>query len=578
MIKTLKIFYNFLFNYKKRFNFFIFVLLFTTIIGNTTPYISKLLIDAIPSLNYSLLFKLTSLFIGVRVAVNFLRAFGRYLGDKVLFPASRDARIKIFKKVQDLDFAFHVNKSTGKLISIFKRGDRGFFHLFDSIHHDILEVLISLFVSLFFLTQITPVISLLMVFTFLVNLFIGWRLIGLNIEKRRVFNRSEDKVSGIITDNLLNFETVKFFAQEKKEGIRLRQEFKDWLDKFWQYANSFRLMNIVSGTLSNLGILGILWIVIQKLQSGLISIGDLVMVISLTTNFYYEFFNLMRQVRSIAKHYTDIESYFSILGSEILVKDPKKPVELKNIKGRIDFDNVSFSYKDGKQNVLKKMDLLIEPGESVAFVGYSGVGKTTIMKLLLRFYDVDDGKILIDGVDIRKLTKSQLRSSIGIVPQNPILFNNTIRFNLVYGNPSVTEEEIERAVKIANLYDFINNLSEKYETKVGERGIKLSGGQKQRLAIARMILANPKIIIFDEATSSLDSESESLIQESLWEVAENRTTLIIAHRFSTIAGADKIVVIEKGNIVEMGSHEKLIEKKGIYHYLWKLQTQKKKTL
>ena len=574
MIKTLKTFYSFLFNYKKKFFFFLFVLFFTAVLGNTTPYISKLLIDAVPSLDYLLLLKLTCLFVGVRIAANLLGAFSDYLGDKVLLPASKDARVKVFKKIQDLDFAFHVNKSTGKLISIFKRGDGAFFNLFGAIHRDILGVVISLFVSLFFLAQITPIISLLMLFTFLVNLFVGWRLIKLNMEKRKVFNKSEDRISGIITDNLLNYETVKFFAQEEKEENRLREEFKGWLDKFWQYANSFRLINVIPGTLSNLGILGILWIVIQKLQLGLIGVGDLVMAISLTSSFYYGFFNLIWQVRNIAKHYTDLENYFSILNKEILVKDPEQPTNLESVKGGIDFDNVGFSYKDGKQDVLKKMDLRIEPGESVAFVGYSGVGKTTIMKLLLRFYDVTEGKILIDGVDIRKLTKKQLRSFIGIVPQDPILFNNTIRFNLTYGNPSVTKEEINRAIRIANLHDFIDSLPVRCETRVGERGIKLSGGQKQRLAIARMILANPKIIIFDEATSSLDSESESLIQESLWEVAENRTTLIIAHRFSTIAGADKIVVIENGNIVEMGSHEKLIEQKGVYHHLWKLQTKK----
>ena len=573
MIETLKIFYSFLFNYKKEFFFFIFVLLFSAVLKNTTPYISKLLIDAVPSLDYWLLLKLTFLFVGVRIMVNLLRAFSEHLGALVLLPSSKDARIKVFKKIQDLDFAFHVNKSTGMLISIFKRGNNAFFNLFDSFHHDVLGVLISLLVGLFFLAQVTPILSFLMIFTFSINLFVGWNLIKLNMKKRKAFNESEDKISGIITDNLLNYETVKFFAQEEKEESRLKDEFKDWLDKFWKYVDSFRLIDIVSGTLSNLGILGILLVTIKRLQLGLIGIGDLVMVISLTSNFYYELFHLIWRIRNIAKHYIDIESYFSVLGSEILVKDPEKPIDLNNIKGRIDFDNVGFSYKDGKQDVLKKMDLHIEPGESVAFVGYSGVGKTTIMRLLLRFYDVTEGRILIDEVDIRKLTKKQLRSSIGIVPQDPILFNNTIKFNLTYGNPSVGKEEMERAIRIANLSDFIDGLPERYETLVGERGIKLSGGQRQRLAIARMVLVNPNIIIFDEATSSLDSESESLIQESLWEVAENRTTLIIAHRFSTIAGADKIVVIEKGNIVEMGSHEKLLKKKGIYHHLWKLQTE-----
>jgi len=574
MVKTLKTFYGFLFNYKKKFLWFLFILIFLTALGNTTPYVSKLLIDAIPSLNYPLLLKLTIHYVLIRIVTNLLRAFSNYLGDKVLLPASRDARVKVFKKIQDLDFAFHVNKSTGALISAFKRGDSAFFNLFISIHQNILGVIVSLSVGLFFLFQVTPSIAILMLVTFVMNLFIGWNLVSVNMEKRKNFNQSEDQISGIITDNLLNYETVKFFAQEEKEEKRLIGKFDGWLDKFWQYANSFRLIDIVSGTLSNLGILWILIITIEKLEAGLIGVGDLVMVISLTTNFYFEFFNLIWQVRNIAKHYTDLYVYFSVFDNDILVKDPEKPIILKNIKGKINFDNVGFSYKDGKQNVLKKMDLSISPGESVAFVGYSGAGKTTIMKLLLRFYDVNSGGILIDGVDIRKITKKQLRSLIGVVPQDPILFNNTIGFNLTYGNTDVSNEKIKKAIEIANLSEFIESLPDGYETQVGERGIKLSGGQKQRLAIARMILSDSKIIIFDEATSSLDSKSESLIQESLWEIAKNRTMLIIAHRFSTIAGADKIVVIGKGNVVEMGSHQKLIQKKGIYHQLWKLQTQK----
>ncbi len=574
MIKTLKRFYSFILHYKKRFILFIFVLLIANILGNLTPYISKLLIDAAPSLDYSLLLKLIFLFIGTRLFAYLLRTLSQYLGDKVLLPASRDARIKVFERVQALDYSFHVNKSTGRLISNFKRGNRAFYKVFQAIHFDILGIIISFTIILAFLSGITPIMSALMLFTFTVNLFFCGKLILLNMEKRRIFNKSEDKVSGVITDSLLNYETVKFFAKEKKEIKRLEDKFKDWLDKSWEYVNTFRYIDIVAGILSNLGILGALWITVGKLQAELITVGDLVMVISFTSSFYYNFFHLIWQLRDIAKNFTDIEGYFDVLDYETHVKDPENPVKLKNIKGEIYFNDVTFSYKEGKQNILRKMNLHISPGESVAFVGYSGAGKTTIMNLLLRFYNLDKGKILIDGVDICKLSKKQLRSIIGIVPQDPILFNNTIKFNLMYGDFSASKQEIEKATKIANLYSFINSLPKKYETQVGERGIKLSGGQKQRLAIARMILANPKIIIFDEATSSLDSESESLIQEALWKIAENRTTLIIAHRFSTIAGADKIVVIEKGNVAEMGSHEELIEKKGIYHHLWKLQIEK----
>jgi len=407
---------------------------------------------------------------------------------------------------------------------------------------------------------------------FIGNLFVGWHLIKFNMERRKNFIQTEDKISGIIADNMINYETVKFFAQEQKEEKRLKHEFKDWMEKLLAYANSFRLMEITIATLSNLGILVILWIVLRKLIMAEISTGDLVMVITFIGSFYHHLFDLIYRVRDIAKSYIDIERYFSILDNEILIKDPTKPIKVKKIKGEIQFNNVSFNYPDNKKDLLHKINLHIKPGESVAFVGRSGVGKTTIIRLLLRFYDVSNGKILIDGINVRDFTKSQLRSFIGIVPQEPILFNNTIGFNIAYGNPKAKKQDIFQAVKMANLDRFINRLPLGYKTIVGERGIKLSGGQKQRLAIARMLLVNPRIIIFDEATSNLDSESERLIQDALWKVAQNRTVLIIAHRFSTVRKADKIIVLEQGKIVESGNHNELIKKKGLYSYLWELQS------
>lgn len=573
MFKIFKRFYHFLFRYKKAFVFFVIVLVAASVLANLGPYFYKLLIDNLPSRDYSKIMKILFLFIGARIAANLLNALSHYLGDKVMIPASRDARITVFRYIQDLDFAFHVNKNTGSLISAFKRGDGAFFGLFHDLHYEVSGVFISLLVLLFFFSQIDTSLVFLILLIFAGNIFLSWRLIKLNIRKRTAFNQAEDRISGVITDNLINYETVKFFAQEKKETRRLRNEFKDWVAKLWQYVNTFRLMDISIGTISNLGSLLIFWLVVKKLIAGESGVGDFVMVASFMTGFYWQFFRLLYHLRNIARNFADIQRYFSILDDKIEVKDPAKPLKIKNIQGKIKFEKVGFSYPDSKGKILKNINLLIKPKETVAFVGRSGVGKTTLVRLLLRFYDVKKGKIMIDGTDIRKLSKSHLRSFFGVVPQEPILFNNTIGYNIIYGKNKTSFSEMAKAAKMANLHDFINALPKKYDTEVGERGIKLSSGQKQRLAIARMLLVNPKVIIFDEATSNLDSESERLIQDALWKVAKERTVLIIAHRFSTVRRADKIVVMEKGQIVEAGSHQDLIEnKKGLYRYLWLLQS------
>lgn len=572
MIKIFKRFYRFIFKYKWLFLLFVLTLTITAILENLTPYAYKLLVESIPQKSYQGLMAALLLFVGLKVFSNWLDALSRFLGDKVLFPASRDARIKIFRQVQDLDFAFHINKNTGSLISAFKRGDGAFFSFFDDLNA-FFKIFVSLIVAVYFFSKITPVISILMIGIFFGNIIFSWFLIKRNIKQRSLFNQAEDDISGIITDNLLNYETVKFFAKEEKEEKRLRERFTGWIKALWGYANTFRLMDICIGTFSNLGIFIIYYVVVKKIIIGEIGVGDFVLIASFTTGFYYRFFEMLYKLRSMAKNVIDISNYFSILDQEVLVKDPQNPRKIENIKGEITFENVDFNYVDNPKNVLNDFTLKIESGESVAFVGRSGAGKTTIIKMLLRFYDVSRGRILVDGVDIKEFTKSSLRSLMGVVPQEPILFNNTIGYNIAYGNDNAKPEDINKSAKMANLHDFINRLPLKYETPVGERGIKLSGGQKQRLAIARMILSNPKIIIFDEATSNLDSESEKLIQDSLWKIAKGRTVLIVAHRFSTVRDANRIVVLEEGKIVEMGSHKELIsDTNGLYYYLWNLQT------
>ena len=270
--------------------------------------------------------------------------------------------------------------------------------------------------------------------------------------------------------------------------------------------------------------------------------------------------------------YTDIKDYFAILDYPLEVKDPEQPLKFECKKGEVEFKNLSFSYLGGR-DALKNISITMSAGTSTALVGRSGSGKTTMTKLLMRVYDPDEGQVLVDGFDIRQIKKEDLRRSLGIVPQEPILFNSSIGYNIGYSLENAAKEEIENAAKLANLHDFIVTLEKGYDTVVGERGVKLSGGQKQRLAIARVFLLNPKIIIFDEATSHLDSESERLIQESIERLSKGKTLIIIAHRLSTIMRADKIIVLDNGKVIEEGLHDELISKSGgIYKKLWELQT------
>lgn len=552
---------------------FLVVMVFWAILESVQPYFYKLLIDAVPSLNYYLIGQILVAFFLLRVARLVFNTLTYWLGDQTLLPAARDARLAVFKKIQDLDFAFHLQKSTGSMISSIKRGDLAFFSTFHIVNVNVARVIIGFAVLLFFFFQANLYLALMMLVTFAVNFCCSYFLIKNNIKARKEFNQSEDDISSVIVDNLLNFETVKLFAKEKKELRRLKSEFKPWIRRLWSYANSFRLIDLVVGGIGNVGLLMVLLYGLQLFKTGELSAGSLVMLIGFVSDFYGKFFELVFQLRELAKQQTDLESYFAPLDENTEVKDPLKPFVLARVKGEITFENLGFSYPGGKQDALQGFNLSIKPGESVAFVGHSGAGKTTITKLLMRFYDPTAGRILLDGVDIKDFTKDQLRSYMGVVPQDPILFNNSIEYNLAYGADFYTPKQLQQAIKMANLDDFIQSMPNGLATAVGERGVKLSGGQKQRLAIARMILANPQIVIFDEATSQLDSQSEKKIQDAFWKSSRGKTTLIVAHRLSTVIKADRIAVIDGGTIVEIGNHRQLLtNKNGLYRHFWELQT------
>lgn len=573
MLKTLKTFYYFVFRKKLLFCVIMLLVILASILTSITPYFFKLFVEAIPTLNYQWLLQILFIYLGVNILALAFDVAGIWFGDAILFDAARDARVEIFKKVQDLDFAFHSSKSTGSLISAFKRGDSAFFTLYHIIHFRFLDVFVSTAVMLYFFANINLAIAALIVASFSVTVFITKFLVARNVKQRTIFNKEEDNISGIIVDNMINYETVKLFSKEKWEQDRLSKAFIPWRNALWGYGNTFRAIDISIGSITTLSIFLILFVSIRSAANLTLSIGDFVLITGFIGVFFPKLWNLVWNARDIAKNYADVEKYFGLLDFGIDVKDPVEPIKAESVDGEILFKNVSFAYGERKLNAIRNFTLKIRQGQSVALVGRSGSGKTTLVKLLMRFYDLSKGKIMIDGTNIKDFNKSDLRSFIGVVPQEPILFNNTIAYNIAYGKKGpFTLSEVERAAKLANIDGFIESLPKKYETQVGERGVKLSGGQKQRLAIARMILSDPAIIIFDEATSQLDSESEKLIQEAFWKAVKNKTTIIIAHRLSTIMRADKIVVMEHGRIKEVGSHKELLSKPdSLYSHFWNLQ-------
>lgn len=572
MLKTFKTFFRFATYDPVRYVVMVVTVILAAVTENISPYFYKLFVDAIPALNYQTLFRILIFYMAASVGSLLFIEISFWVGDKITFDAAKRVREYIFARIQDLDMAFHAGKSTGSLISIFKRGDGAFFDFFFIVHHRLLDILVAVAVMFYFFVGLDIRIALIALGSITLTLIATQFLIKNNIKKRKFFNDEEDSVSAIITDNLINYETVKLFAKERWEETRLANAFKPWSRTLWNFSISYRWIDATLGTIFNLAIFGILLFSIQETTNLKMDVGSFVLVAGFISILFPRLWDLVWSLRDIAKSYSDVEKYFGILDNEIEVKDPAKPVKIDHVYGEINFENVYFAYGERHKKAINGINLKLEQGQSVALVGKSGSGKTTLVKLLMRFYDIQKGAITIDGIDIKNFAKSDLRHFIGVVPQEPILFNNTVAYNIGYGIGRPKLNEIRKAAKMANIDDFVISLPKKYNTEVGERGVKLSGGQKQRLAIARMILSDPNIVVFDEATSQLDSESEKLIQDAFWKARRGKTTIIVAHRLSTIMRADKIVVMGGGRIKEIGTHKSLLAKPdSLYSHFWNLQ-------
>lgn len=484
--------------------------------------------------------------------------------------AVRRAALTVFRHLHALPLKFHLDRQTGGIARDIERGSRGISLLLNFLLFNIIPTLVEIaLVSGILIAKFSPWFAIITFCTLV--LYVGFTLFVTEWRTvfRRFMNDMDSRANSQAVDSLLNYETVKFFANEDYEADRYDQHLKKWEEAAVRNQVSLAFLNIGQATIIALGATGLMILAARGVADHSMSLGDLVLVNAFLIQLYMPLHFLGFVYREIKHSLADMENMFDLLKAPLVIADQANAPPLMVSHGEVRFRHLGFSY--GGRPLLQDIDFTIAPQSTTAIVGPSGSGKSTLVRLLTRLYDPDSGAILIDDQDIRSVTQTSLRQVIGVVPQDPVLFNDTLYVNIAYGRPAATREEIETAAALAHLDRFIKSLPQGYETLVGERGLKLSGGEKQRVAIARTLLKQPKILLFDEATSALDATSERIVQEGLALLANHRTTLVIAHRLSTIQHADQILVMRDGRIVERGRHRELVGQKGLYAELWALQ-------
>ncbi|MGZ0018568.1 ABCB family ABC transporter ATP-binding protein/permease [Nitrosomonas sp. wSCUT-2] len=574
-LKTIAALLPYLWEFKVRVIAALALLVLAKLANVSVPLVLKEIVDALDQPRAELVLP-AFLLIGYGVLRLCSTLFGELrdaIFAKVTQRAIRRVANKVFLHLHSLSLRFHLERQTGGVSRDIERGTRGISFLLNFMLFNILPTLLeiglvlAILIGKYDIRFAVIIAATLLAYIALTLIVTEWRMIF-----RRTMNNMDSKANTQAIDSLLNYETVKYFANENWEARRYDEHLQAWEKAAVRNQTSLATLNAGQSAIIAIGVTLLMFLAADHVISGNMTLGDLVLINAFMLQLYMPLHFLGFVYREIKHSLADMERMFTLLDENREIMDKPNARVLDANHAAIRFDHVNFSYESNRQ-ILYDVTFDIPAGQNVAVVGHSGSGKSTLARLLFRFYDVQSGGILINGQDIRDITQQSLRAAIGIVPQDTVLFNDSIYYNIAYGRPDATADEIFEAARAAHIHDFIEQLPLKYDTVVGERGLKLSGGEKQRVAIARTILKNPAILIFDEATSALDSESEKRIQAELKRIAIDRTTLTIAHRLSTIADADEILVMEQGRIIECGKHQQLLAANGLYARMWELQQQ-----
>ena len=547
-----------------------------TLVSVYTPFLYGKAVDLVAEgklVDLNLLWLVIGSYALARLGQVFFDEAKEFVFARVAQRAVRGAALKAFKHMHSLSLTFHLNRQTGGLTRAIDRGAKGIEFLLRFTAFEIVPVIVELFtVGIVLWVTFGFVYAAVTVSTVLVYIVYTIKVTEWRIAIRRKMNIADENASTKAIDSLLNYETVKYFNAEIVEAERFDAAMKLYEDSAVKARASLSIVNIGQGGIIALGLFIIMGMAGEDIASEKMSIGDFVVVNTFLLQLYLPLNFLGFVYREIRQSLLDMGRMFALVDEKPDIIDKQKAYDLNVHSGKIEFKNISFSY--GNRKILKDLSFVVNPGHKVAIVGPTGAGKSTISKLIFRFYDPSSGNIFIDDQCLRDVTQSSLRSNIGVVPQDTVMFNDTIKYNISYSKPGSSMTEIENVAKLSSIDKFIADLELGYETVVGERGLKLSGGEKQRVAIARALLKNPKIFIFDEATSALDTKTEKLIEKSLKKLSNKNTTLVIAHRLSTVIDADKIIVLENGKIAEQGTHKELLQKNGLFAEMWMRQQEK----